>query len=291
MSSSTGTNGTPLMALVDAALSDSESSSPSRSNSPVRDATTSSKKDELNKDTPMEKLSFAEQLMTILDDESSPYLRWMSDGKSFTIMNPKMFTSDELPNLFNIRNMSSFVRKLSRWGFNRYHQKETMNSDLFRHKDFRRGERKKCSKIKCTGRHPITSILRKDSSSGKSIRPPQNIKVHTGAFPTAKIDHEQNFFSRSLPPMFEQSNNSAQSVSSVLADAALKSFLLERSVDPATRAKLLALQLMQDASQQAALQEQISQQALLQSLITTQPVDLNHRLAIAAYFGHFPAAL
>jgi hypothetical protein len=294
---------TPLMALVDAALSDSESSSS------ALQATGAPNPE--RKNSPMEKLSFAEQLMTVLGDESFPYLIWMPDGKSFTIMNHKKFTSELMPKLFNIRNMSSFVRKLSRWGFNRYHEKETMNSDLFKHKDFRRGNWKLCSQIKCSGRHPISSILRKESSaSNKKVayRAKASPNTPVPVSPTTSMsdlqDQVKNQYFKSLP-MFNQTSKTA-SPSSVLADAALQSFLLEQDLtkvisDPAIRAKILALQVIKKASQQQqeqlspqALaqswldQQQLSQQALIQSWWAQSQADVNRaRLAVAASYGNF----
>jgi hypothetical protein len=295
---------TPLMALVDAALSDSESSS-----SPLQ-ATEAPNPE--HKHSPMEKLSFAEQLMTVLDDESFTYLIWMPDGKSFTIMNPKKFISELMPKLFNIRNMSSFVRKLSRWGFNRYHEKETMNSDLFKHKDFHRGNWKLCSQIKCSGRHPISSILRKEcSASNKKVAyrakasPNTPLPVSPSTSTSDLQDQVKKQYLKSFP-MYNQTSKTA-SVTSAFADAALQSFLLEQDLakvisDPAIRAKILALQVMKKASQQQqeqrsprALaqswmdQQQLSQQAMIQSWLAQSQADVNRaRLAVAASYGNFP---
>jgi hypothetical protein len=99
------------------------------------------------------KLSFTEQLMAILDDEEfSDVVTWMPDGKAFTIRDPKRFTKELMPKYFSIRNMSSFVRKLTRWGFARVHEKQTMNSDIFKHPEFQKGQQGKCREIKCVGR-------------------------------------------------------------------------------------------------------------------------------------------
>ena len=112
---------------------------------PQEDANEASNKDASCHPAPGKELSFAEQLMTVLDDESySDGLVWMPDNKSFTIINFKNFTMVEMPKLFNIRNMSSFVRKLSRLGFSRNFDKETQNSDVFKHKDFLRGVHYAC---------------------------------------------------------------------------------------------------------------------------------------------------
>lgn len=86
-----------------------------------------------------DKMTFTEQLKVLLDDDNFEHLTWMPEGNAFTIINPKLFMKNHMPKYFNIRNMSSFVRKLSRCGFTRVHEKATMNSDIFRHPDFQRG--------------------------------------------------------------------------------------------------------------------------------------------------------
>lgn len=281
----------PLMALVDAALSDSESS-----RSTLNTSEEAPKQEEQRRNTMMEKLSFAEQLMTVLDDETCPHLTWMPNGKSFTIKNPKQFTSDQMPKIFNIRNMSSFVRKLSRWGFNRYHEKETMNSDLFRHKDFQKGNWKACSGIRCSGRHPVTSILRNESPAKKVTdrNPPSSRIVRpVPVSPTSSISdvrtQSTRCFSKPLPILSQPGKTTP--VSSVLADAALQSFMMEQDIrnvmsDPNMRSKMLALLVMKEASQQQ--HDHFSQQALLQSWLAHTPVDI-HRvcLALAASLGNF----
>jgi hypothetical protein len=81
--------------------------------------------------------------MALLDDDDFEFLTWMPDGKAFTIIKPKLFTKEYMPKYFSIRNMSSFVRKLSRWGFIRVHEAATRNSDIFKHPQFQRGNREK----------------------------------------------------------------------------------------------------------------------------------------------------
>lgn len=120
------------------------------------------------------KLTFADQLMVALDDdELSDILTWMPDGKAFTIVDPKRFTKEHMPGLFNIRNMSSFVRKLTRWGFARFHDKETLNSDIFFHPEFQRGNPDMCRDIKCGGRSstPPTTTLPPSRSTATIISP------------------------------------------------------------------------------------------------------------------------
>jgi hypothetical protein len=146
------------MALVDAASSildsrEEETTLVSKS-TPFTESDAAKHASPLNVDLD-KKGSFVEELMGLLDDDTySNVVTWMPDGKAFTIVNPKRFTSVEMPAVFNIRNMSSFVRKLTRWGFTRAHDKATMNSDIFMHKDFQRGNREAMSQIKCSVGRP-----------------------------------------------------------------------------------------------------------------------------------------
>jgi hypothetical protein len=121
------------------------------------------------------KQSFAEHLMNILEDGekpgAEPSLVWMPDGLAFTIVNPKKFTSVVMPKLFQIRNMSSFVRKLGRWGFHRVHEVSTKNSDIFKHVQFHRGNRDLCAKIKCvSGAGPSPPSTPNQTGSGSHNR-------------------------------------------------------------------------------------------------------------------------
>lgn len=100
-----------------------------------------------------EKVTFAEYLMQCLADEANhDVLQWMPCGLQFTITNHRKFTMERMPALFKIRNMSSFVRKLTRWGFSRVHEKETGNSDIFKHEYFLRDKPELCKKIRCVNR-------------------------------------------------------------------------------------------------------------------------------------------
>lgn len=110
------------------------------------------------------KQTFAELLMSVLDDPvNQEVMCWMPDGSSFTICNHKKFTMDLMPMLFNIRNMSSFVRKLGRWGFSRVHERETRNSDIFKHKNFQQHNWELCKTIKCVGREKSSKCTRPSS--------------------------------------------------------------------------------------------------------------------------------
>jgi HSF-type DNA-binding len=99
---------------------------------------------------PPKKVTFPEELMEVLEDEQHrDVLAWMPDGLAFTIVNHKRFVTAKMQALFKIRNMSSFVRKLSRWGFQRVHDVTTNNSDVFRHPHFHRGKNDVLASIKC----------------------------------------------------------------------------------------------------------------------------------------------
>jgi hypothetical protein len=119
---------------------------------------------------PKIKISFGEQLYNVLENEEHhDVLNWMPDGKSFTVVNHKKFVLQKMPNLFQIRNMSSFVRKLGRWGFSRVFVKETNNSDVFKHPHFIRGDRAGVRKnVKCIGR----STASKQQATTQGARQP-----------------------------------------------------------------------------------------------------------------------
>jgi hypothetical protein len=119
------------------------------------------------------KLTFAEFLMQCLNDQDNgDVLRWMPCGTQFTITNHRKFTMERMPQLFKIRNMSSFVRKLTRWGFSRVHEKATGNSDIFKHPLFQRDKPELCKRIRCVNRSTIedgkTAAISMDMRLGSS---------------------------------------------------------------------------------------------------------------------------
>jgi hypothetical protein len=99
------------------------------------------------------KQSFAESLMDmLLDEQYSGIVTFLPDGKQFGIIHAKNFCEQVMPTVFGIRTFSSFVRKLSRWGFERVMEKKTHDVDVFRHDFFTKGNWSACAKIKCVGR-------------------------------------------------------------------------------------------------------------------------------------------
>jgi hypothetical protein len=84
--------------------------------------------------------------------DNADVLTWMPGGKAFTIINHRKFVTEKMPELFGLRNMSSFVRKLCRWGFTRQHDKKTRNSDIFKHNSFVAHKPELLYQVKCVGR-------------------------------------------------------------------------------------------------------------------------------------------
>jgi len=155
----------PLMKLVDAATlvqaaqgitktseSDCSSTTSSLSAASLTDVNegkvVKGRKEELFKMN--RKVSFIDELLSALENDSHrDTIAWMADGKSFCILNHKRFSTEIMPKIFNIRNMSSFVRKLTRWGFSRRYCKAMKSSDIFYHDDFQRGKPDLAKKIRC----------------------------------------------------------------------------------------------------------------------------------------------
>jgi hypothetical protein len=271
----------PFMTLVDAASSilDKTAADPaaevseSEESSTPQDVNETSDKDSSCPPSLDKKLSFAEQLMTVLDDGSySDVLVWMPDGKAFTIINPKKFTMVEMPKLFNIRNMSSFVRKLTRWGFSRNFDKETQNSDIFKHKDFRREDYKLCAQIKCTGRNLTSSGMPKPTkfkifdnilSSGKpstttATQPPliQDKKAVSLNYldEARRLVHSE----RQKQNLMRHSWSGPSSERANVLTAAIESLRRERdaavaNLDPTLTAQAMALRRLLDQQQQQQL--------------------------------------
>lgn len=86
---------------------------------------------------------FPEYLMQVVNDETNgDVLQWLPCGTQFTITNYHKFVGGRMEELFHICHMSSFVRKLNRWGFVR--ECVGANFDVFRHPAFRRDQPELC---------------------------------------------------------------------------------------------------------------------------------------------------
>lgn len=82
---------------------------------------------------------FLSKLFSVLSDESlSHVLTWMPDGKSFTIVSSREFSkSGMVYDLFGIKKMSSFLRRLNQLGFARVRDPtDPSNLDVFRKHGF-----------------------------------------------------------------------------------------------------------------------------------------------------------
>lgn len=79
--------------------------------------------------------------------EYTEIITWLPDGKSFTIIRPKAFVAEILPDFFKSAKYSSFTRKLHRWGFQRHLRGE--DAGAFFHKHFIRGRLDLVERMTC----------------------------------------------------------------------------------------------------------------------------------------------
>jgi hypothetical protein len=75
-------------------------------------------------------------MKVLSDKEFENIITWMPSGKSFSIIEPKAFVADILPEHFKSAKYASFTRKLHRWGFMRHYRGEEAGG--FYHKMFRK---------------------------------------------------------------------------------------------------------------------------------------------------------
>lgn len=181
-------------APADTASSQNSSPSPSSESSAATTASTS-----ISVSVNPSKLGFVDILRKTLDNEElySGIIAWMPDGTAFTIINHKKFTKEEMPKIFNIRNMSSFVRKLTRFGFTRRFDKATMNSDIFAHEDFVRDHPERASRIQCAPLPKPASVAAaaRAMATATSV---SSAKTSTSATPPRRM---APFKGHSIPPV------------------------------------------------------------------------------------------
>ena len=89
-------------------------------------------------------------MKVLSNKEYRDIITWMPSGESFSIIKPKQFVSDVLPEFFKSAKYSSFTRKLHRWGFMRHYRGE--EAGAFYHKDFKKDrldlvEQMSCHKV------------------------------------------------------------------------------------------------------------------------------------------------
>lgn len=74
-------------------------------------------------------------------------ITWMPSGNSFSIVEPKAFVADILPDHFKSAKYASFTRKLHRWGFMRHYRGEEAGG--FYHKLFKKDRRDLVEQMTC----------------------------------------------------------------------------------------------------------------------------------------------
>jgi hypothetical protein len=88
------------------------------------------------------------KLMKVLSDEKfSHIVTWMPSGKAFSIVKPKAFEVEILPDDFKSAKYSSFTRKLHRWGFMKCHKGD--ETGAYYHKDFQKDRLDLAEKMTC----------------------------------------------------------------------------------------------------------------------------------------------
>jgi hypothetical protein len=120
------------------------------------------------------KQTFAMKLMNILSiKECQSSIRWMPNGLSFCIVDPKLLVEKVLPVYFKEAKYTSFTRKLNRWGFKHYSlpiNESTSTSaiadkemSIYSHDKFRRDDPGLCHDM--DGGHRRRNALKEDEKT------------------------------------------------------------------------------------------------------------------------------
>eukprot|EP00542_Grammatophora_oceanica_P015012 CAMPEP_0194036962 /NCGR_PEP_ID=MMETSP0009_2-20130614/9337_1 /TAXON_ID=210454 /ORGANISM="Grammatophora oceanica, Strain CCMP 410" /LENGTH=398 /DNA_ID=CAMNT_0038678937 /DNA_START=154 /DNA_END=1350 /DNA_ORIENTATION=- len=108
---------------------------------------------------------FPMKLMKVLSQRKhADTITWLPDGKSFTIIRPKAFVAEILPDNFKQAKYSSFTRKLHRWGFQRHLRGE--EAGAFFHKYFQRGRLDLVEKMTC---YKPSELNKQSKGGGMSV--------------------------------------------------------------------------------------------------------------------------
>mmetsp|Transcript_26295 Transcript_26295/g.73446 ORF Transcript_26295/g.73446 Transcript_26295/m.73446 type:complete len:428 (+) Transcript_26295:807-2090(+) len=97
-------------------------------------------------------------------------ITWMPSGRSFTILKPKDFVAEILPEHFKSAKYSSFTRKLHRWGFMRHYRGE--EAGAFYHKDFQKDNLDLVEKMTCHKGEPSKAAAAVGSSNKRPANGP-----------------------------------------------------------------------------------------------------------------------
>lgn len=131
--------------------------------------------------------------MKVLSDKRfNDIITWTPSGKSFTIVNPKAFTADILPEHFKSAKYSSFTRKLHRWGFMRHYRGE--ESGAFYHDDFQRDRLDLVEKMTCKSEQPPKAV----AAITKAPAAKKLFHKAVSAAPRSEVGLQQTVVPRSL---------------------------------------------------------------------------------------------
>jgi hypothetical protein len=105
-------------------------------------------------------------MKVLSNKEFNDTISWTPSGKSFSILKPKVFVADILPEHFKSAKFSSFTRKLHRWGFMRHYRGE--DSGAFYHDGFQKDrldlvEQMTCHKLEPP--KPPASVVKKTEAA------------------------------------------------------------------------------------------------------------------------------
>jgi hypothetical protein len=116
--------------------------------------------------------------MKVLSDKNfSHIITWMPTGESFSIVKPKAFVADILPDHFKSAKYSSFTRKLHRWGFMRHYRGD--EAGAFYHKDFKKDRMDLVEQMTCHKAEPLKAqAMRKtqQTPSEPAAAPAQSVQ-------------------------------------------------------------------------------------------------------------------
>ncbi|KAG7341948.1 HSF-type DNA-binding protein [Nitzschia inconspicua] len=144
-------------------------------------------------------VSFPLKLMKVLSNKDfSHIITWMPSGKSFTVLKPKAFAAEILPDHFKSAKYASFTRKLHRWGFNKHYKGD--ETGAFYHKDFQKDRLDLAEKMTC---HKAPDSSRSDVFFEAETHSPST---------EAALGQEQNslgvsFNSMAMPPSISSTTN------------------------------------------------------------------------------------
>ena len=103
-------------------------------------------------------------------------ITWMPSGESFSIVKPKAFVAEILPDHFKSAKYSSFTRKLHRWGFLRHYRGE--EAGAFYHEDFKKDRLDLVEKMTChKAEPPKAPVARKAQKAAVEAQAPLAVQA------------------------------------------------------------------------------------------------------------------